>query len=825
MMDTATSCRNEQRRDAVRRAQAYGLDYLEVEADHQTLTVTFLGKAPDGLTKDNVRVNGGRRVTDIRPTADPEMHHAEDPEADDWMIVRLDKPGDYSTYTLRLVEAGGDAPPDGFDPRYSSIDFSFMADCPSDLDCKAEQTCPPPARPTPEINYLAKDYGSFRQLIFDRLALVLPDWRERNPADVGVMLVELLAYVGDHLSYYQDAVATEAYLNTSRQRISVRRHARLVDYRIHEGCNARVWVRLDSESELELGRAHGLGFYMMTGAPDPQLAIKPVLRHEELEGLHPSGYEAFEVVEDSIRINPALRLIPFYTWGDSECCIPAGATSATLKGEADALGLKPSDFLLLEEVVGPRTGAAADADPAHRHVVRLTGVTPSEDLLDGTQLVEVEWARQDALPFPLCISTMSGPPRCEPLRCVSVARGNVFLADHGLWREGLSPATVPLRETLQHCESDCEGRGTLTDPEHLPGRFRPRLLYGPLTFSQPVPADAPASGLLRQDPRQCDPALELTDSRGRGWEAQPDLLDSGPEDAHVVVEVGDAAQLRFGDGDLGRAPDPGSNFVARYRVGIGGAGHIGADMLRHVVFREGFADGLTVSNPLAAAGGVEPEPVAEVKQFAPYAFRNQLRRAITPEDYATLAQAPHEPRVQGAEARFLWAGSWYEVLVVIDPFADVPPEEYTALAEEVERHLYRYRRVGHDVRVKVGRTVPVELELEVCVEQGFLSGHVEAALLDAFSNRALPDGRTGFFHADNLRLGQGVALSRIVAAAQAVEGVRSVRVAKLNRKFEPPAGEIGAGFLRVQPWEMPRLDNDPSLPENGTLKLNLRGGR
>ena len=67
----------------------------------------------------------------------------------------------------------------------------------------------------------------------------MPDWRERNPADLGVALVELLAYVGDHLSYRQDAVATEAYLGTARRRVSVRRHARLVDYRMHDGCNAR----------------------------------------------------------------------------------------------------------------------------------------------------------------------------------------------------------------------------------------------------------------------------------------------------------------------------------------------------------------------------------------------------------------------------------------------------------------------------------------------------------------------------------------------------------------------------------------------------------
>ena len=55
-------------------------------------------------------------------------------------------------------------------------------------------------------------------------------------------LVELLAFAADTLSYRQDVVANEAYLNTARQRISVRRHARLVDYYLHEGCNARAFV-------------------------------------------------------------------------------------------------------------------------------------------------------------------------------------------------------------------------------------------------------------------------------------------------------------------------------------------------------------------------------------------------------------------------------------------------------------------------------------------------------------------------------------------------------------------------------------------------------
>ena len=53
--------------------------------------------------------------------------------------------------------------------------MAFKVNCPSDLDCAAACACEPAATAEPEINYLAKDYASFRQLIFDRLAVVMPE--------------------------------------------------------------------------------------------------------------------------------------------------------------------------------------------------------------------------------------------------------------------------------------------------------------------------------------------------------------------------------------------------------------------------------------------------------------------------------------------------------------------------------------------------------------------------------------------------------------------------------------------------------------------------
>src|SRR5204862_7830609 len=118
--------------------------------------------------------------------------------------ITCDRPGDASTYTLSLVEADERGRPlHGLDPRAASAEFSFAAGCPSDLDCLQPDVCPPKTFPEPAISYLAKDYASFRQLILDRLALIMPGWTERHVPDLELTLVELLAYVGDYLSYYQ----------------------------------------------------------------------------------------------------------------------------------------------------------------------------------------------------------------------------------------------------------------------------------------------------------------------------------------------------------------------------------------------------------------------------------------------------------------------------------------------------------------------------------------------------------------------------------------------------------------------------------------------
>lgn len=876
-------CRNETRREEVRcNRELNGLDYLEVgvlennvpDLTSQTeLRVYFLGKAPVSLNKDNVRIEGGTRIHNIR-IIDVDMHHYSHRELDDFMVVRVNKPGDFSTYTLRVVEQNQEGlwqPHSAFDPRYDRIDFTFKAGCPSDLDCKQPVICPPPERKTPEINYLAKDYESFRQLILDRLALVMPDWKERHVPDTGVALVEVLAYVGDHLSYFQDAVATEAYLDTARHRISVRRHARLVDYSMHEGCNARAWVCIETDSDLPPINVDKLFF--ITGLNGDAPATKAVLSEEELQTIPSSTIETFEPVRDTsgqpetIRFYKDHSTITFHTWANRECCLPKGTTHATLIGQLHAdeqqqtgpcisdkettmpaetptqsderkvlidnetipkLRLAPGDVLIFEEILGPETGHPGDADPEHRHAVRLTKVEAGIDPLSGQPIIEIEWAEVDALPFPLCLSSLGPPSReCAVLENVSVARGNVVLVDHGKSMKDDDLGTVPEKEIIDCCKNE----GIVADRKVIADLYQPALQHTPLTFSQPVAVGLPASALLAQDVREALPQVTLyADSPQEAvqrWESRSDLLSSDPDNRHFVTEIDNErrAHLRFGDDRSGEQPDAGLQFRAEYRVGNGPQGNVGAETIRIMVLRNMTLDGVTLraSNPLPAKGGTAPEPITEVKLFAPQLFRKELQRAITADDYAAIVEREFRDKIQRAAARLRWNGSWHEVLVAVDPLRREEAEP--SLLEAISDRLHRYRRMGHDLKVEAARRVPLEIEMKICVLPNYLRGHVKAELLALFSNRMLPDGRRGFFHPDNLTFGDDIYLSRLVAVAQAVEGVESVIVTIMKRLNELPNEEIENGILPLGPFEIALLDNDPNFPENGKLTLNMGGGR
>ena len=843
-----------------------GIDYLEVldrdlPVNHafrqRTLFLHFL-KPIVALDGNNLRLSGGDRIRDVliewaapgvpAPAAlTPEEATLLGalPDADHVLVIRTDSSGDRSTYDLQFVRSPlDDRVPVDFDPQLAEVDFSFKVECPSDFDCKPVHECLPDAVTAPEINYLAKDYASFRRLLLDRMAQLLPGWKERPIADTGVALAELLAYVGDHLSYRQDAAATEAYLGTARKRVSLRRHALLVDYAMHDGCNARAWIHVNvsaaavtlkpGETEF-LTECRGLAPRLLPESNELQRALQQ----------HPQVFEPMH----EITLRDEHNELPFYTWGDRRCCLPCGATSATLAGHFAALVV--GDVLLFEELLGPSTGAAGDADPLHRHVVRLTdvrhtdedpigGSVPMVDPLNGNAVTEIAWGAEDALPFPLCISSVTDDDHgSSALDKVSIARGNVLLADHGQSIGGEALGEVPeptLRRLPLTVGNRCEPEPELA----VPARYQPLLGLRPLTQAGKVWRTTLVGGQSKRELVAFDPTasaaacmrwsmddvqseIELTATLGMDvslWLPRRNLLNSAANADEFVVEVDEDGNtsLRFGDDTNGHRPEEHTQFVAAYRVGNGLAGNVGAESIHHVVTAE---DGIEfVRNPLPARGGIEAESAESARRRAPEAFRRQ-ERAVTQDDYAEVSERHAD--VANAAATLRWTGSWHTVFVTVD--RDGGDALDPSFADSLQRHLDRYRMAGHDLELSDPIHVPLELALHVCVKPDYFRSDVKRALNELFSNRVLRDGRRGLFHPDNFSFGQTVYLSPMYAAAHAIAGVLSVNIQTFRRQGSKDALALGEGRIVLGRLEIAQLDNDPNYPERGVLRLELHGGK
>jgi len=178
----------------------------------------------------------------------------------------------------------------------------------NNVDCRVpptpSQTVIP--RRAQSIDYMAKDYDSFLRAMLDLIPSRIPGWQTRTEADLAMAMLELFAYVGDELSYYQDRVANEGFLDTAVEYDSVRRLLSLIDYKLDPGVAAKVFLTVVTTGAKFVPK----GFAASTKAADKHPAI------------------VFEVSQDRI-IYPDLNQINLKT------DVASYAPQAVLDGEFD----------------------------------------------------------------------------------------------------------------------------------------------------------------------------------------------------------------------------------------------------------------------------------------------------------------------------------------------------------------------------------------------------------------------------------------------------------------------------------------------------------
>jgi hypothetical protein len=789
----------DRREQLIRSTVLNGIDFVEIASPDQTLLkVHFLNTVPLQGNITGATITGGETVASV-PVAKIN-------DGTDWSTVgglpvlslHAAMAGDFSNYTLTLAGTL-------LDPFFADATFSFKAQCPSTLDCETPPAaCPPPDGTPPPIDYLAKDFLSFRKALLDFSALRYPDWVERSEADFGVMFAEALSSLADDLSYTQDRVHAEASLDTATQRRSIVRHARLVDYEPRPATAARVLLRFDVQSG-----PIPAGLLVSALGPDGQ-----VIDFETGAGLNDTS--SFPV---AAKWNSGI--LPYF-WDSSQSCLEAGSTELWVAG--NQFGFTPGQQLLID------TAAATPADPPIREIITI-----------GQAIEEF-----DAL-FP-------GPPSPPTpvthlfLRQPTQFGHDLTLQDDGAPRTTLAGNLVPATQGRRFAESFAIDQAPPSSP--LTPLAVARLRQNSTTESPGYQSlytlrQTPLAWLGQDDPTSPPlPEIRVSGQPVAGaaveWTWNRRLLDAQQSDNTFTVDPAayraiatnsdssiyseyiddNGSTLRFGDGVFGQAPEPQTIFTVTYRAGGGVVGNVASDSITR--FDPSAGDLVTaVTNPFPAQGGADEEPDQTVRRLAPQAFRAVQFRAVRREDYEAAAR--RLPFVLRAGTAFRWTGSWLTVFTTADPQGS----EQAAFADLIHltQLLNAYRMAGYESYVLSPRYVGLDLQIQVCARPDAFQGDVQAAILEVLSNRKAPDGTTGFFFTDRFTFGTALEPSALEAAIQSAFGVAGVISIQFRRRgytngFVEMTGPVTAGRNEIL-----RVDNDPSRPERGSLNIAVRGGK
>lgn len=774
------------------------------------------------------RIRGGTRIVAGNATGQVHVTAAAPVDAET-ISLRVAPVGDYSTYTIELVWDAS-----LIDPFFSRIDFKFRPGCFTN-DC-----APPlpgrPALPGPAIDYLAKDFDSFRHTLMVAMAERVPGWQTTSEVDHDQALLSLLAASADEISDYQDRVMAEATLATVRKRVSLARHARLMDYHLGEGQQATTWLALDLAGGVAPFTFDDQEIVAWTGPAAPNAtSVFFASRQQRL----PAAQRRL--------LDPLLNRLRLHTWRDTQPALAAGSTSADIAPPAGLADQAAADALrdlvrgglwremVVAELLNPLTGAPAGANRRKRQLLRLLdGEAAADSLFDpvtGTWVVRVNWRKDDALRQDFSFTTFCAGPPPSTVIDVSMFFGNVVPVHEG------RPLRVHFSEpgTLLATDTDAEKfrhfarRGRRPDDwvlADLPNE-------GPLAYLPARPGavageDAARSTLFVD--------VELPGGARETWDEVESLVhsDSSAEQGdHFMVETDERRRstLRFGNGTNGRLLPADAIVHADYQIGQGAGGNVGADQLVNFRPPTGVLGGavLRAWNPFDVTDGRDPETAEQVRRFAPEAFVARQLRAVTLADY--IKRAEEVPGVSRAVARYAWTGSWRTVRVTIDPVGFVAAGDaasdalWDELRPRVADHLESVRLIGEDLEIRPPRYVPLEITVTVCAAPAYWREDLRFVLEQEFSDSWTSDGRPGFFQPDQWTFGQALHRSMIEGRIHAIAGIGHIVRITMKRFSAPQPGIPGGEVLEMASDEVVLLANDPDHLERGLIRFDVQGGR
>ena len=808
--------------------QMLGIDFVAVSPDHTRVDVVLLnGDAGnddnqavlDAIPLDAIRVEGvdsGRRLSLSPPDPQDPSPHPFPGRAR--RMIRVAGSSVDEPFTVTIDH-------DAFDLYLRSHRFHFAQACPSEADCRPADPCGLPTARRPDIDYLARDFESLREGALAFMRGRTPAWQEPLEADMAVMLVEIMAAIGDEFAYLQDQAVAETSFATARQRRSIEAMARLVNYRADPGTAPQVDLACDVAGPAELvvppdawwqfatvEDGSGVTF---TSPPDHFLG-----REREVQW-RPRLHERWNSLRVYLPDADAPCLDPGQPWID--VIAPPGAAAALADLRPDDGPKRP---VLVHDGAG-RVGFRALIDSVEQRSDELPEAGGTVELL------RISFTPDGDVPRGLRLA--GAEVRANVLRVLAgrTVVEDVIVAPDG----GLASLPSPLEPRL-HVAIEREG------PSDRSGQ-RSRIVRHGLRAAEreglawiTPPRDQVSGGL---DPRPLVEVASIAD--GPGHEATPwgyiDSIDRGDADQTLFTvepgtwrdvvsyqssgrqwRFGDYATengftIRFGDDRSTLGPTPGSRLRARYVTGAGTEAHLGPGRWLYPV-REGDdavpAAIRSATNPLAVTPGRAAESLASIRLSAPELFRALPLRAVRPEDYVDIAERLAWVQQAGCISR--WTGSWSTDFVTADDID--APSLSPAREAELRARADVVRQAAREVRVEPPRYLDVDVWVQVCVEPAAYPGEVLPRVVDALAS-------PGFFSPANFTFGSPLRRGALEAAVQAVPGVLAVESVRIRSIRSREWRELDED-LEVDQAEIIRVVNDALAPGAGSIRVVERKG-
>jgi hypothetical protein len=301
------------------------------------------------------------------------------------------------------------------------------------------------------------------------------------------------------------------------------------------------------------------------------------------------------------------------------------------------------------------------------------------------------------------------------------------------------------------------------------------------------------------------------DSCGDGsfqeWVRVPNFSGSGPSDRHFVVDdvAGDVLlgpAVRQPDGSVlgyGSVPQKGSELRLReYRIGGGEAGNVAAGKIK--MLKSAIRYVRSVENRRAATGGAVAEDIENAKRRGPLELRSRSR-AVTKQDYQVLARgaASGAARIQviGDDD-----GQGVVKILVVPTLSDdaiglgvdgLTPDDETV--ELIRRTLDERRVIGTRILITQPRyqgfTIAARVKARDKVAPARLKRDATEALYEYFHpTRGGTDGRGWPF-------GRGIRLGEIYGVLQRLEGTELVDEVRLFQT-DLASGQTGDPIQRLE---------------------------